>query len=225
MADRKEYQREYHQTHKEKRSAYRKQYYINNKETEGARNKQYAILHADKLSEYYQQYRDDHKKDIAEYSKEYAEQNKDVIAIRKAEYMRERKQIDPAFKLRAIISTKIATVLKLNESSKDGDSCLTYLPYSIGELRTHIEKQFESWMTWENHGRYDPLIWDDNDLSTWTWQLDHIIPQSDLPYTSMSDSNFKKCWGLDNLRPYSAKQNLLDGTTKIRHEKNNDQKK
>ena len=53
--------------------------------------------------------------------------------------------------------------------------------------------------------------WDDNDISTWTWQLDHIIPQSKLSYTSMEDDNFKKCWDLSNLRPYSAKKNILDG--------------
>lgn len=29
---------------------------------------------------------------------------------------------------------------------------------------------------------------------------------------------FKRCWALDNLRPLSAKQNLIDGVTKSRHE-------
>jgi hypothetical protein len=58
----------------------------------------------------------------------------------------------------------------------------------------NLEKQFEPWMNWQNHGVYKN--WDDNDQSTWTWQIDHIIPQSDLPYTSMEDENFKKCWAL-----------------------------
>lgn len=26
----------------------------------------------------------------------------------------------------------------------------------------------------------------------------------------MNDDNFKKCWVLENLRPYNAKQNLID---------------
>jgi len=39
-------------------------------------------------------------------------------------------------------------------------------------------------------------------------------PQSDLLYISMSEDNFKKCWALSNLRPYSAKQNLLDSNRK-----------
>ena len=46
-----------------------------------------------------------------------------------------------------------------------------------------------------------------------------LIPQSDLPYTSMEDTNFKKCWALENLRPYPAKQNYLDGVYRVRHKK------
>lgn len=33
-----------------------------------------------------------------------------------------------------------------------------------------------------------------------------------LLYTSTQDENFQKCWALENLRTYSAKQNLLDGS-------------
>lgn len=94
---------------------------------------------------------------------------------------------------------------------------LQYLPYSIQELKEHLEIQFEPWMTWYNHGIYDSKLWDDNDLSTWTWQIDHIVPHANFPYLSMKDQSFRDCWALSNLRPYSAKQNLIDGGTKIRH--------
>ena len=50
--------------------------------------------------------------------------------------------------------------------------------------------------------------WNDEDKSTWTWKIDHIIPQSKLPYSSMEEENFKICWALENLRPLSAKENL-----------------
>lgn len=42
-------------------------------------------------------------------------------------------------------------------------------------------------MSWENYGDY--------------WQIDHIVPQSKLCFSSMEDDNFKKCWALENLRP------------------------
>jgi hypothetical protein len=34
--------------------------------------------------------------------------------------------------------------------------------------------------------------------------------------SSMKDENFMKCWLLENLRPYSSKQNLLDGNRRLR---------
>ncbi len=107
--------------------------------------------------------------------------------------------------------------LKSSGSTKKGESCLSYLDYSIDELKEYLESQFETWMTWENHGNYDKKTWKDDDLMTWTWQIDHVTPQSDLPYVSMNDENFKKCWSLVNLRPLSAKQNNLDGANKVRH--------
>lgn len=77
-------------------------------------------------------------------------------------------------------------------------------------------------MSWNNYGAYRRSVWDDNDPSTWTWQIDHIIPQSDLPYQSMEDEKFKICWSLTNLRPYSSKQNLLDGVQRNRHKNKKD---
>lgn len=115
------------------------------------------------------------------------------------------------------MSSLIAYGLGLNNSKKYNLSIVNFLPYSILQLKQHLEKLFEPWMTWDNRGIYNPKTWDDNDTSTWTWQIDHIIPHSTFYYTSMKDDNFKKCWALNNLRPLNAKQNVLDGSTKIRH--------
>lgn len=71
-------------------------------------------------------------------------------------------------------------------------------------------------MTWNNYGVHKNF-WNDNDSTTWTWNIDHIIPQADLLYTSMEDENFQKCWALNNLRPLSAKINSIDGATRKRH--------
>ena len=101
--------------------------------------------------------------------------------------------------------------------SKNNESCIKHLTYSINELVLHLEKQFEPWMNWKNRGKYDPKIWDDNDSSTWRWNVDHIIPRSTFKYTSMDCDEFKKCWALNNLRPLSAKQNILDGARRTRH--------
>jgi 5-methylcytosine-specific restriction endonuclease McrA len=52
-------------------------------------------------------------------------------------------------------------------------------------------------MSWHNYGSY--------------WHIDHIIPHSQFNYLSLDDDNFKKCWSLENLRPLSSKQNLING--------------
>ena len=92
-----------------------------------------------------------------------------------------------------------------------------YLSYTPHDLKNHIEKQFEPWMAWWNRGRYIVNHWNDNDPATWKWQIDHIIPRSTFQYASMADDDFHECWSLSNLRPLSAKQNLLDGTRRTRH--------
>lgn len=146
---------------------------------------------------------------------EYKERNKEKIAEYRRAYKKNKYHNDPCLKLRHSISTIVKSALKDNKNG----SILDYLPSSIAELKTHLESLFASWMTWQNHGKYDAKTWNDNDSTTWTWQLDHIIPQSDLPYDSMEHPNFKKCWALDNLRPYSAKQNCIDGAGRVRHKK------
>jgi hypothetical protein len=109
----------------------------------------------------------------------------------------------------------------MNNTSKKGLSFKKYIGYTMEELKQYLESLFEPWMNWQNHGQYLYSKWDDNNSSTWTWNIDHIIPQSELPYSSMEDENFKKCWALDNLRPLSAKQNVIEGSRRTRHKVKN----
>lgn len=62
-----------------------------------------------------------------------------------------------------------------------------YLEYTIDDLKRYLESQFNKNMIWDNYGQY--------------WHIDHVVPQFDLPFSSMKDDNFKQCWGLSNLRP------------------------
>ena len=164
-------------------------------------------------------YHENHKDDEKIYYKE----NRDKILIRVKNYRLKNREVlnkklklkrsDPIIRLRHNISCLIRWHMK---KYKSGISLIKYISFTIQELKEHLEKQFEPWMNWDNYGVYDVKKWNDADQSTWTWQIDHITPQYKLPYHSMNDENFKKCWGLDNLRPLSAKQNILDGTNRIR---------
>jgi hypothetical protein len=184
------------------------------KQCEKEQNKIYKFLNKEKNSQSRKIYYINNKEKENLSNKKWIEDNKEKRNTYKTLYNKNRLKTDPLFKIRQSVSRVIYNYLSSNKNNK---SCLNYLPYTIQELKQHLESQFEFWMNWNNWGIYNSKIWNDNDFSTWTWQIDHIIPQSDLPYESMEDDNFKKCWSLKNLRPYSAKQNCLDGVNKVRH--------
>jgi len=158
-----------------------------------------------------------------------AKRNKlpEVRAIKNT-YAKKRRQEDPAFRLRAYVSATICGELKKNGSSKNNESIIKYLgEIYIRHLIIHLEALFSApenlttdgqvWMTMENQGSYRRNEWNDNDPTTWKWQLDHIIPHSMFQYSTMDCQEFRDCWALENLRPLSAKQNVIDGVSRIRH--------
>src|SRR5690606_38899432 len=139
------------------------------------------------------------------HKKLYAERYPEKLREKRKKYKEQNKH-NLVYKLRKRVSNLVGISIKNNYGAKNGSSIST-LPYTIMELKNHLESQFEPWMTWNNWGIYNSKTWDDNDSSTWTWQIDHIIPQSKLPYDSLDHPNFQKCWALENLRPLNAKQN------------------
>jgi hypothetical protein len=76
-----------------------------------------------------------------------------------------------------------------------------FLPYSLDDLINHLESQFEPWMNWDNHGAYTK--------DRMTWQIDHIIADSQFSYNSPTDIGFIKSWSLSNLRPLESLSNIL----------------
>ena len=203
----------YYKNNKEKINSNHREYHKNNKDKINERKKIYQL--SKKISEPLKVKIPKIKKGV---DKERAklkqriryENNKNKILEQSYVYANNRRKIDPVFKLRKNISIYIRKALKNNNSSKRGYSITNFIPYTIQELKDYLESLFEPWMNWDNHGKYNSKNWNDNDFRTWTWNIDHIIPQSKLPYTNMEEENFRKCWALENLRPLSAKQNLLD---------------
>lgn len=206
------YHKEYYIKNKDILKEKSKIHYINNKEHYKNRHSEYAIKNKDKIAENKKKYQEK-----TQYNKKYREKNKEILKIKKREYIRNLYENNIEFKLRILISGSINKSLKNRNVSKNKESISNYLTYSFNDLINHLESLFESWMTWENHGIYNNKTWDDNDQSTWTWQIDHIIPHSSFKYTSMKDEEFKKCWSLENLRPLSAKENWLNGMKLKKH--------
>jgi len=107
---------------------------------------------------------------------------------------RARYKNDILYRMRMRMSTAVGRALKRNNGSKLGESVMKYLPYDMKDLKEHLENLFVDNMSWENYGT--------------DWQIDHIYPQSKLPYDSMQHPNFQKAWALKNLRPLGVSENL-----------------
>lgn len=171
---------------------------------------------------YYQNNKNKILKPISEekklYLKQYREKNKEKLREKRNIWEKNKLKNDPIFKLKKTIQRSILLNLKRNSSKKEG-SFIKYLPYSLVELKAHLESLFLPWMSWSNHGPYNVKTFKEDDETTYTWNIDHIIPHSEFKYTNMNDEEFKKCWSLENLRPLQSKQNIIDGVTRSRHKK------
>lgn len=198
---------EYRKNNPEKIEEHKKRYYQNNKKQVLLSVKTYAEKNSDKIKIYYTDYVKNNKAKIAKRLKQYNIKNKEKILLKQREIYKS----NPAIKIRKNLSSSIRKKIIKNSLDKKSLSIIKYLPYTIQDLKSHFEKNFENWMNWDNHGSYIRASWNDDDVSTWTWQIDHIIPHSHFTYSSMEDKEFIECWSLKNLRPLSSKQNLLDG--------------
>jgi hypothetical protein len=180
-------------------------YYSFCKACKKKRDKHYSIKNKDKINERQRTPKYRQKKNA------YNRKNKDKRNLARNIKNKEKRQNNPYYKLRDLVSRRVREALKCSNLNLR----IKYLNYSVNELQRHFQSLFEPWMTWDNYGRYKNS-WNDTDPLTWTWQIDHIIPQSKLYYTSTEDENFKICWDLKNLRPLSAKENFKNGLQLIR---------
>lgn len=119
---------------------------------------------------------------------------------RKRKEYAQKRRADIFYRLHHTVRHNITNSLKRSRQNKNKQSIKSFLPYTIKELKAHLEKLWEPWMNWSNYGKAS--------IERKTWQIDHIIPTSLLPYDSMSHPNFLKCWDLLNLRPLESIQNI-----------------
>jgi hypothetical protein len=181
----RECQKEYRKINKEKISTLNKKWREDNKEELYKKKKRYRIENKEAHNKRNREWASKHREQERERGKKYYKLNKEAIA--------KRRKSTPEKRLSSNVRKSIYKAIKRTPDGAKGGSTFDYLPYTPEQLREHIEKQFEEWMTWDNWGE---------------WHIDHITPQSALIYDSLTHTNFQKCWDLDNLRPISAKENL-----------------
>ncbi|MGC9100877.1 MAG: hypothetical protein ACP5HC_06435 [Caldisericum sp.] len=85
---------------------------------------------------------------------------------------------------------------KLNGKTYRGWKWEKWVGYTLDDLMTHLEKQFNCFMNWDNYGKY--------------WVIDHYIPRKYFKFNSVDDEEFKRCWALENLRPLEKSKNYYN---------------
>ncbi len=147
-------------------------------------------------------YREQNREKVNGYVQKYRDRNRDLCRKRDREQRKKRYQNDLLFRLHDCFSVSLRECLRTKGIVKKR-RCFEIMGYSLEDLKTHLESQFESWMNWDNHGNYS--------VDRRTWQIDHIIPKSAFHFGSYEDEEFKRCWALENLRPLGSFENMSKG--------------
>ena len=93
----------------------------------------------------------------------------------------------PTNRLSRNFSSSISSVLR---GKKGGVHCFDLVPYTLEDLKRHLESLWEPWMNWGNYGK-----------GPGCWAIDHKRPVVSFTFVSPKDLAFQECWSLNNLRP------------------------
>ncbi len=154
-------------------------------------DKAYREANRDKVLLKKKAYREANKDKIKLSGKIYRESNKDKINS----YFKNKTKTDIQYKLGKNLRGRLGSAVKNNQKT---GSAVKDLGCTIDELKTYLESQFQSGMTWDN----------------WTsdgWHIDHIKPLSSFDLTDRQQ--FLEACHYTNLQPLWAKDNLLKSDT------------
>lgn len=102
-----------------------------------------------------------------------------------------RYETERPFRIKEVVRRRLNKFVSTGSGARIGK----LIGCSWEEFRTHIEKQWEEWMTWENLGG----------ATQGCWQIDHIVPCSWFDHEDAD--HLAMCWHHMNLRPLCAVKN------------------
>lgn len=174
------YNREHYRKNNKRISENKKEYHIRNRECRNKRNLEY----------YYNNKEKSRKK-----SDEYVRKNRKKLNEKRLINIEKRKSVDKLFLLKEKIKNIIRSsfilkdLVKLKRTNE-------ILGCSYEEFKIHLESKFESWMNWENYGKYNGEL-------NYGWDIDHIIPLS----SAKIEEDVIKLNHYTNLQPLCSKIN------------------
>ena len=205
MYNHKEYQKNYYENNKEelnkkskewglknkeKVKEYRKEYNLKNNNVNKERSKKWALDNKDKSKEWVLK----NKEKIKKYKKEYRLKNKEKIKEDYKKWRLENKQC----RIRRLIGNSFK-----NCGYKKNTKTEKILGCTFEQFKTHIENQFENWMSFDNHGKY-------NGEYFFGWDIDHIVELK----SAKTEEDILILNHYSNLRPLDSKINRVDRNKK-----------
>jgi hypothetical protein len=167
----------------EQRKAYNQAYYEQNKDDLNAANRRRYAENAEKRREYRARY----YRENPEVIQRWRDANPDKVRQYDA-----KRRSTPKGRVDDAMSANIRECLK---GAKAGWRWEALVGYTVADLMAHLEKHFLDGMSWENYGP--------------EWHIDHVIPKSVFNYQTPEHIDFRRCWGLENLRPLWATANMV----------------
>ena len=116
--------------------------------------------------------------------------------LRNLEY--ERIHSDPGLHLQHAIVCKIGKMISLKATKSTTVMQLTDFN-DADDLRIHLERQFESWMSFDNFGKYKKG-------GDRVWNVGHRIAR--FHYNANDEEDVRRCWMKQNLFPQDALENI-----------------
>jgi len=160
---------------KEYHKVYDKNYYSKHKTGKQEYHKSYREKNKTRIKNHAQEYYKVNKYKLIDYSrKKYVEKTKDKIRKKynkkeyRRNYMKNKRHNDILFRLSSNIRSSIFNSFKRGNYGKNLKT-EEIIGCSFKYLLEHIENQFQSWMTWNNQGKY-------NGEFEYGWDIDHIEP-------------------------------------------------
>lgn len=108
-------------------------------------------------------------------------------------WAKDKRKIDPLFKLKKNLRKMLWESVKNKNISSEN-----LVGYSFENLKFHLEKQFDSTMSWDNYGSY--------------WSIDHKIPCS---WFKTEEQLIKVGFRLNNLQPLEVNLNKSKGDSYV----------
>lgn len=156
-------------------------------------DREYYENNTEKVNKTNKKWQENNPEKVIQYKLKWQKNNRDKVKIYENRYKKKRRKNDSKFHLRCKMSSSVAKSLK---NGKGGKSWLELVPYTLEQLKKHLEKQFQPGMSWKNYGE---------------WHMDHRTPLAAHNFTKPEHTDFKRAWALSNLRPMWAKENMLKG--------------